>query len=68
MRGAVIALVLLVLLVACGSVSGGVNTTPQRAGVEAPAWMLTPVPTADVGVDALDAWDCVTQPETVCTE
>lgn len=41
---------------------------PPPPEVHAPAWMLTPVPTVDIGIDALHAWDCQTQPETICTE
>ena len=46
----------------------GCAPPPPRVQVVAPAWMLTPVPTVDIGVDALHAWNCVTEPETVCTE
>jgi hypothetical protein len=59
----IVLLVLLAGLPACGPASGGMDTAPVRVGVEAPSWILTPVPTADVGVDALNVWDCQTQPE-----
>jgi len=42
--------------------------TPYRTSVQVPAWMLTPVPTVDVGIPAIHAWDCMTEPEDVCTE
>jgi len=41
---------------------------PARVGVQVPAWMLTPVPTVDIGIPAIHAWDCMTEPEDVCTE
>lgn len=59
-------LILLAVVLLAGAVLGGCAPPPQRATT--PAWMLTPVPTADVGVDALHAWNCVTPPETICTE
>ena len=69
MRAAVAVLVLLlVILAACGPASGGMGTVPQRVSIEAPGWILTPVPTADVGIDALHVWDCQTRAEEVCTE
>lgn len=42
--------------------------TPHRARVQAPAWMLTPVPTVDIGIPAIHVWDCMTEPQDVCTE
>ena len=50
------------------AVLAGCAPPPPRVGVVAPAWMLTPVPTVDIGIPALHVWDCVTDPETVCTE
>ena len=50
------------------AVLAGCAPPPPRVHVVAPAWMLTPVPTVDIGIPALHVWDCVTQPETVCTE
>lgn len=50
------------------AVLGGCAPPPPRVHVVAPAWMLTPVPTVDIGIPALHVWDCVTEPETVCTE
>ena len=50
------------------AVLAGCAPPPPRVQVTAPAWMLTPVPTVDIGIPALHVWDCVTAPETVCTE
>ena len=50
------------------AVLAGCAPPPPRVHVVAPAWMLTPVPTVDIGIPALHVWDCVTDPETVCTE
>lgn len=61
-RGTV-ALVFVGLLVA---VLTGCAPPPPR--VTTPAWMLTPVPTVDIGIPALHVWDCMTEPEDVCTE
>lgn len=59
---------ILVLLAVVLSTPACAPVRDVRVGVVAPGWMLTPVPTVDVGIDALHAWDCQTQPETVCTE
>jgi hypothetical protein len=59
---------LLLLLAVVLSVPACAPVRDMPVGVAAPGWMLTPVPTVDVGIDALHAWDCQTQPETVCTE
>lgn len=59
-------LILLAVVLLAGAVLGGCAPPPEH--VTAPAWMLTPVPTVDIGVDALNVWDCQTAPETVCTE
>lgn len=58
----------LIVLGLIGALLSIAGCAPPPAHVTAPAWMLTPVPTVDVGVDRLDAWNCVTLPETVCTE
>ena len=50
------------------AVLAGCAPPPARVGVTAPAWLLTPVPTVDIGIPALHVWDCVTKPETVCTD
>lgn len=58
----------LIVLGLIGALLSIAGCAPPPAHVTAPAWMLTPVPTVDVGVDALNVWDCQTEPETVCTE
>ena len=50
------------------AVLAGCAPPPARVGVVAPAWMLTPVPTVDIGIPALHVWDCNTDPATVCTD
>lgn len=59
---------LILLLLALAGVPACTSLPAARVGVAAPVWMLTPVPTVDIGVDALNVWDCQTQPADVCTE
>ena len=60
--GVTLGVVLLIVTLAGGA------PPPPRVHVDAPAWMLTPVPTVDIGIPALHVWDCVTEPATVCTD